>query len=101
MKDCACQVNIFSARDIPPASVMAYLLPAQPGEQRLVIDHLRPHVRIIELLPSLQLRDHPPRLGGKVIEPAAFLAIRVVRCRLVECEGMASSLDTVAISSPP
>src|SRR3990167_1493747 len=52
-------------------------------------------------LPSLQPRDHPPRLRGEVVEPAAVRAIRVVRCRLVECEGMASSLDAVALIGAP
>src|SRR3990167_6872328 len=52
-------------------------------------------------LPSLQPRDHPPRLRGEVVEPAAVRAIRVVRCRLVECEGMASRLDAVALIGAP
>src|SRR3972149_5049175 len=52
-------------------------------------------------LPSLQPRDHPPRLRGEVVEPAACLAIRVVRCRLVECEGMASRLEAVAPIGAP
>src|SRR3989338_1321678 len=52
-------------------------------------------------LPSLQPRDHPPRLRGEVVEPATLFAIRVVRYRLVEREGVASRLEAVAPIGAP
>src|SRR3990167_5448936 len=52
-------------------------------------------------LPSLQPRDHPPRLRGEVVEPATLFAIRVVRYRLVEREGVASRLEAGAPIGAP
>src|SRR3989338_5506673 len=52
-------------------------------------------------LPSLQPRDHPPRLRGEVVESATLFAIRVVRYRLVEREGVASRLEAVAPIGAP
>src|SRR3989304_1788531 len=52
-------------------------------------------------LPSLQPRDHPPRLRGEVVEPAPLFATRVVRYRLVEREGVASRLEAVAPIGAP
>src|SRR3989337_59379 len=52
-------------------------------------------------LPSLHPRDPPPRLRGEVVEPATLFAIRVVRYRLVEREGVASRLEAVAPIGAP